>query len=281
MPELPEVETIVQRLKNLVASKKVAEIEVLREKSFSGDLQNIVGVMISDVTRRAKLIRIHLSNDLSLLVHLKMTGQLIYVDDEIRMGGGHPTSDWVQDLPSSHTRVVIRFSDDSTLFFNDQRVFGWVRAMDEKMLDNEFSKYGPDVNSPDFTFEYFWSRFDRRTITMKQFIMDNDVVAGVGNIYACDALNLAMINPFRRANEINRDEAKRIYEAMRKVINLGIKLKGATISDYKNVDGFSGGYQDVALVYGKEGESCKNCGGKIIKEKLAGRGTYYCPSCQI
>lgn len=280
MPELPEVETIVNRLRGLVSGKKVSEIKVLRDKSFSGDQENIIGVEIADVSRRAKFIRIHLSNDVSLLVHLKMTGQLIYVDDETRMGGGHPTLDWVQKLPSSHTRVVIQFADDSTLFFNDQRVFGWVRAMDQEMIENEFAKYGPDVNSPNFTFDYFWSKFERRTIPIKQLIMDNKVVAGVGNIYACDALNLAKIKPFRRANEISKDEANRVYDAMKHVIDLGIKLKGATISDYRNVDGFSGGYQDVALAYGREGEKCKNCGGEIIKEKLAGRGTYYCYQCQ-
>lgn len=280
MPELPEVETIVKKLHSVLNSKIVSGLRVNREKSFQGDVSQIIGQPILKVSRRAKLIRFHFPNNINLLAHLKMTGQFIFVDGNKKVGGGHPSLDWIGELPSKHTRVEIDLSD-SHLYFNDMRVFGWIRVLSDEEVELEYQKYGPDINTEDASIKYFKEKLQKTGRKIKQVIMDNAVVSGVGNIYACDGLNLAKIHPNRSANSLSETEAITLLNALKKVINLGIKLGGATISDYRDVDGFSGKYQDEVLVYGREGEECKNCVGFIEKIKVGGRGTFFCPNCQI
>lgn len=281
MPELPEVETVARRLQSVLPGKKIANVIVQKEKSFSGDPDAVVGSEITQVQRRAKIIEIQLSSETSLLVHLKMTGQLIYVSDDVRLGGGHPTADWVQSLPSSHTRIHFLFGDGSSLFFNDQRIFGWVRHYTPDQVEQEFARYAPDVIDEAISPNYFWDRVQRTSRAIKVVLLDSKVMSGLGNIYVCDALNMAQISPFRKAKTLTRADADRLLDASKQVLEKGIELGGATIEHFKQVDGFSGGYQNEVLVYGREGEPCYNCGAKIVKEKIAGRGTYYCPACQI
>jgi formamidopyrimidine-DNA glycosylase len=281
MPELPEVETIVRKLARYLKGKKIHKITVFRDKSFQDDPLTVEGATIVDVVRRAKLIKFVLDSQLNLLSHLKMTGQFIYTDPDSRVGGGHPTADWVQSLPSSHTRVMFELSDSSKLFFNDQRVFGWIKTVDTAQEELEFSRYAPDVISPLVTPTYFYEKLQRTSRPIKVVIMDNTIVSGVGNIYACDALNLAKINPTRQAKSLGEDESTRLLSAAQTVILKGIETGGATIDNYRDVEGFSGQYQDVVRVYGREGLPCQNCGGEIQKVKIAGRGTYWCPKCQL
>ncbi len=281
MPELPEVETIVRRLASLIKGKSINKISVLREKSFAGDPEKIAGMPIVAVSRRAKLIRLHLPENHNLLVHLKMTGQLIYLDETQKIGGGHPTADWVQALPSSHTRIVFDLSDKATLYFNDMRVFGWVRALDDEQVQLEFDKYGPDIVDDSVTLEYLLEKFSRTARPVKLAIMDNAIVSGVGNIYASDALNLAQINPAKPAKDLAPEEVQKLLTSSKFVINLGIESGGATIDNYKHVDGFSGSYQDKVLAYGREGEECQQCGGTIVRAKIGGRSAFFCRDCQV
>jgi formamidopyrimidine-DNA glycosylase len=280
MPELPEVETIARRLSSILLHKSPRSIEVLREKSFRGDPQLLIGRSITEISRRSKIIRLHFEGNLNLLVHLKMTGQLIYVDTHQRLGGGHPTADWVQNLPSKHTRVVIDLTDEATLFFNDMRVFGWLKLVTDGEVQSEFARLGPDINDPTLRADYLYQKFQRRSLAIKQVIMDNAVVCGVGNIYACDALNLARLHPSRPAKSLTKVEVGRLLESAQTVIERGIELGGATVDNYKQVDGFAGKYQDAVLVYGRAGEPCLNCNAPLQKIKLGGRGTYFCPECQ-
>jgi formamidopyrimidine-DNA glycosylase len=231
------------------------------------------------------------------LIHLKMTGQLIYIEPSaktdtklsgntklgatIRVGGGHPSADWVQNLPSKHTRVTINFTDGATLFFNDQRVFGWLKLLTTPQLHQEFAKLAPDINDPTLDHQYFYDKIKNRKLKIKQLIMDNSIVAGVGNIYACDALNLARISPEKSAHLLSKADCQKLFNAMQTVIDLGIKLGGATISDFAHVDGFAGQYQTQTKVYNRLGQNCYNCNTPIEKKKVAGRGTYFCPSCQV
>lgn len=280
MPELPEVEIIVRRLQPLVVGKTIEQIKINKEKSFIGDPESIIGAQIRDVSRRSKIIRFHLNKSMSLLAHLKMTGQFIYVDESHRVGGGHPTADWVQQLPSKHTRVQFELSDAAQLFFNDQRIFGWIKIVPDEELQSHYKNLGPDIIDPAVTSEYLQEKFAKRTRAIKLTIMDNAVVCGVGNIYACDALNVARIDPRKPTQSLSPLEIEELLNAMLQVINEGIQLGGATISDYRDVSGFSGGYQDVVRVYKRAGESCKNCPGIIQKMQLGGRGTFFCPRCQ-
>jgi formamidopyrimidine-DNA glycosylase len=281
MPELPEVETVKRRLKEILPGKIIKAIKVLHDKSFGGKKEDLIGQEIQDVTRRAKVIRIHLPSEQNLLTHLKMTGQLIYVGDDIRTGGGHPTADWVKDLPSKHTRLIYDFTDGSRLYFNDQRIFGWMRLMSDKQVAAQWAKYGPDVNHDAATATYLQEKFKNRRIPIKQAIMMNQIMAGLGNIYACDALNIAQISPFRPAQSLGLNELEKLMLAAKQVINEGLEYGGTTYDGkYVHVDGMSGSYQDIMRVYGREGERCRQCGGQIIKEKIGGRGTYFCERCQ-
>ncbi len=285
MPELPEVETIVRRLDSVISGKQISEIIVYKDKSFQGDVISVLNAPIIKVSRRAKLIRFHLSKGLNFLAHLKMTGQFIYIgNDGKRLGGGHPTADWVSELPSNHTRIEFTLLDENKeehkLFFNDMRIFGWVRLLTDSEVTDEYSKYAPDVHTDEVTQEYFYNKLSKTGRKIKQVVLDNKIISGVGNIYACDGLNLAKINPLRPANTLTKKESDSLLKALKEVINLGIQLGGATIDNYRTVDGFAGGYQNQVLTYGREGEVCKNCSGIIQKIKLGGRGTYYCSKCQ-
>lgn len=281
MPELPEVETITKRLKPYLVEKTISEVVQHHPKTFHGSPKTVEGLKITDVSRRAKMIRIQLEKNQNLLIHLKMTGQVIYVDDQHRVGGGHPTEDWISQLPSKHTRTEIHFVDGAKLFFNDQRLFGWIKVMTDEEVDKEFAKYAPDVISPLFTLEYFSEVVQRRGMPIKLLIMDNTIVSGIGNIYACDALNLARISPFQKANSLTSDQIETLYNAVKATIQKGIDLGGATTDGkYIDVHGFAGKYQLQARVYDRKGKECLNCGGEIVKEKLGGRGTYYCSNCQ-
>jgi formamidopyrimidine-DNA glycosylase len=281
MPELPEVETVRQRLEQVLIGKTISQIQVLRDKSFQGQTQKVIGASIQAVSRKAKLLRLRLNNDLNLLIHLKMTGQLIFVDDDVKTGGGHPTADWVRALPSKHTRVIIEFSDDSKLYFNDMRVFGWMRVLDDEQVLAEFNKYGPDVIDENFTAEYLQKKLANRTIAIKEAIMVNQIVGGIGNIYANEALFEAGIDPRRSAKSLSLDELRHLVTASKQVIRAGLKAGGTTFDGrYVDVDGLAGSYQNQLKVYGKEGELCPNCQAKIKKIKIGQRGTYFCPQCQ-
>lgn len=281
MPELPEVETIARRLRSVVVGKTITQVHIAREKSFVGDPTVLTEAVIMGISRRSKILQFHLNKEESLLVHLKMTGQLIYQDTTQRLGGGHPTLDWVQALPSKHTRVTLDLGQNARLFFNDLRVFGWLKVTTPAEVAAEFATLGPDIVDAAVTVEYLAKQFARRSVPIKQVIMDNAIAAGVGNIYANDALNMARISPFKPTNSLSLEEVTRLHAALQTVINLGITLGGATIHDFRHVDGFAGDYQDKVLTYGREGEPCKNCAGTIVRKKQAGRSSFYCPRCQL
>lgn len=277
MPELPEVETIRRQLREILVGKKVVEIEVLNNKSFNGEKRGLLGKKVVDISRKAKVIEIVMESNLSVLVHLKMTGQLIFVDGKTRVVGGHPTADWVNKLPSKHTRIIWKFGDRSKLFFNDMRKFGWMKVVNS---EKKVSGSVPDVVDVEFTKQYLRKVLEKQKKNIKVAILDQQLMGGIGNIYACDALFLAGIRPERRANSLGVEEVNKLHNAILEVINLGIATGGASAANYVDTKGMGGTYQDHFLVYKRDGEKCKNCRDIILKIKLGGRGTYYCPSCQ-
>jgi len=287
MPELPEVETISKQLDSVLKGRVFSKVKVLRDKSAQTDLALLLGKKIKKVGRLAKQIKVELEDtNETLLIHLKMTGQLIYQpnsSNEKRVVGGHPTKDWVSKLPSSHTRIWAKFDDGSTLFFNDQRVFGWWKLVSKKDLKIIKSKLSPDVIDDGFSVDYLTNILSRSKRAVKLVILDQQKMGGMGNIYANDALWMARINPKKLANKLSSVEVKKLHKQMVEVLNEGISMGGASISDYVQVSGSGGGYQDVMRVYEKEGHDCSrnNCNGVIVKEKLGGRGTYWCNKCQM
>lgn len=281
MPELPEVETIVRKLRQVLPGKKITQVTKLHAKTFVGDESLLSSLEILDVSRRAKVIRIHLPEKQNLLIHLKMTGQLIYVNGETRVGGGHPTTDWVMQLPSKHTRVHFTFSDQSSLYFNDQRLFGWIKVMPDDEVEKSFSAFAPDVIDDSFSPEYLKPKLKNKSQNIKQVLLDNTIMAGLGNIYACDALHLAKIHPLRPAKSLSEEEIVTLVAAAKETLHKGIELGGTTFDGkYVDIDGLAGKYQSVVRVYGREGKPCGVCGTPIEKIQVGGRGTYYCPMCQ-
>ena len=220
----------------------------------------------------------------TLVIHLKMTGQLVFVDSKERFGAGHPNDSLVGKLPDKSTRVTFEFDDGSHLYFNDQRKFGWVRLMPTVEVSNiDFMKrVGPEPLEADFTVKQFAERFKRRArTTIKAAILDQSVIAGVGNIYADESLWGAKIHPARLVGTITNAEFKKLYTEVRYVMNLSIEKGGSTNRNYVNAEGKRGSYMDFARVFRREGLPCPRCGTEIIKIRVAGRGTHVCPTCQV
>lgn len=281
MPELPEVETIAVQLSEVLIGKTITKVIVYREKNFLGDSDSLVGRRVKAVGRKAKMVGIEFENFEGLVqVHLKMTGQLILVSGEKRVVGGHPTSDWVKSLPSKHTRVEIFFDNGSTLFFNDMRAFGWMRITTKEEQNRQAKDMPPDVVDMEFTLKYFESILKKYRRPIKIVLLDQLLMGGIGNIYANDVLNLAKILPTRKASEIKHSEVEKLYEVVKYLIGFGIKCGGASAANYVDTKGLGGTYQNYFLTYKRDGKPCKNCGQKIVKIKLGGRGTFYCPRCQ-
>lgn len=293
MPELPEVQTIVNGLKKAIVGKAIAGVEVLDQKCWQADQTRIIGPRIIDVRRRAKTIIFDFENGHSLYIHLKMTGQLIYrrlesINDKQptinNLAGGHPSKDWWAELPNKYTRVIFSFNDKSILYFNDLRRFGWIRdERTETLADLQASDYGVEPLSPDFTVEYLESIVQKRPKSnIKKIITEQSLIAGIGNIYADESLFYAGILPTRLGLTLKSDEIEKLHQAIIKSLDLGIKHKGASDSDYVNAEGERGEMQHHFRVYGRKGESCKlaGCRGTVEKIRLNGRGTHFCSDCQ-
>ena len=288
MPELPEVETVRRGLSGLIIHKKVAKVLHDTAKSFPNadhDVEQfLIGAKITDIRRRAKVLMIDLSTDYTLLVHLKMTGQLVYVAPIVRFGAGHPSDSLVGTLPDKSTRVTLTFDDGSNLYFNDQRKFGWMRLLPTIEIPNiDFmKKVGPEPLDADFTAAQFSERFKRRAKTsIKAAILDQTVVAGVGNIYADEALWGAKIHPKRTVASMTPKEFEKLYHELRAVMNLAIEKGGSSNHTYVNAEGKKGSYMNFARVFRREGLACPRCGTTIEKIRVAGRGTHICPYCQV
>lgn len=286
MPELPEVETVKRGLSRLLAGKAVAEVEVSSDRSFPNDptlvKQFLIGADIATVRRRAKVVLIDLSTAYSLVIHLKMTGQLVYRGDDEDWGAGHPTDSLIGELPDKSTRVQFNFTDGSRLFFNDQRKFGWAKliATPEVAEMPFFQKLGPEPLEKDFTLEAFKDRLVRRRSNIKAVLLDQSTLAGVGNIYADESLFVAGIHPTRTASDLSDIEIKKLHGAVRQVLQTAIDKGGSSSRNYVDALGINGNYLEYAFVYGRAGLPCRKCETPIEKIRVAGRGTHFCPVCQ-
>lgn len=288
MPELPEVETIRLGLSRLILEKTITKVAHDTEKSFpnaTADVkQFLIGATILGVRRRAKVLLIDLSSDYSLVIHLKMTGQLVFVGNE-RFGAGHPTESLIHELPDRSTRVTFDFTDGSKLFFNDQRKFGWIRLLPTVEVPNiDFmKKVGPEPLDADFTWQMFAERFKRRAKTnIKAALLDQTVVAGVGNIYADESLWGAKIHPKRHVESVSDKEFKVLFNELREVMNLAIEKGGSTDKNYVSAEGKRGSYLSFARVFRREGQTCPRHPDVVIEKiRVAGRGTHICPKCQV
>lgn len=286
MPELPEVETVRRGLEALVIGKKIVQVSHDTPKSFpnaeSDTRQFLVAATIVAIRRRAKVLLIDLNTKYTLVVHLKMTGQLVYRGEQV-FGAGHPNDSLVGELPDRSTRVDITFDDGSHLYYNDQRKFGWMKLYPTVEVPNiDFmKKVGPEPLEDVFTSKEFIPRVRRRSnTTIKAAILDQTVLAGVGNIYADESLWGAKIHPATRVRELTDEQLALLLHEIKYVMNLSIEKGGSTDRNYVNAEGKRGSYIDFARVFRREGQSCPRCDTIIKKTRVAGRGTHVCPQCQ-
>jgi formamidopyrimidine-DNA glycosylase len=283
MPELPEVETVRIGLAALLPGKRVADVEYDWPKGFPNSAADIdaylVGAHITGVKRRAKVLIIELDTKYSMVIHLKMTGQLVFRGDQ-SFGAGHPNHSLVGALPDKSTRVTFTFEDGSKLFFNDQRKFGWIRLLPtaEVPMIDFFQKVGPEPLAEDFTAKDFVLRLRRRNNSgIKAVLLDQTVVAGIGNIYADESLWAAKIHPLAKVADLSDAQLSNLYEGLVKVLRLSIEKGGSTDRNYVDAEGKRGSYLTFANVFRREGQPCPRCGTTIIKLRVAGRGTHICP----
>ncbi len=289
MPELPEVETVRRGLAELLPGRVVARVTVFDSpKSFPNapaDIEQFLyGAHVTAVRRRAKVLMINLDTQYSLVVHLKMTGQLIFRGRE-SFAGGHPNDSLIGELPDRSTRVEIDFVDGSRLFFNDQRKFGWVKLLPTDEVKNLpfMQKVGPEPLDPQTRAEDFIQRIRRRQNSMiKPAFLDQTVIAGVGNIYADEALWAAQIHPQTRVKNVNDQQLNTLFNELRHILQLSIDQGGSTDKNYVDAEGRKGNYLTFAHVFRREGQVChRHPDQEIIKLKVGGRGTHICPVCQV
>lgn len=292
MPELPEVETIRLDLEKTLVAKKIVSLQILsantvkHPKSFFN--KKLLGFNFSEISRRGKLLIFKISGaDNFLLIHLKMTGQLIYLEGKNKVAGGHSLKkgSFLEavggDLPNKHTRVVFNFEDNSRLFFNDLRKFGYLKIIGgEKLIKILAENYGPEPLEKKLDEKYLKQVFKNRLRPIKNLLLDQKIIAGLGNIYVDEALFLARILPVRSAKSLKGLEISNLVKAIKKVIALALKKRGTTFSDYLDSKGRKGNFSKFLKVYGRQNERCFNCGKEILKIKLGGRGTHYCSKCQ-
>lgn len=370
MPELPEVETVRRGLNRLIVGKTICSVTYDTAKSFPNTAVDVdhfvIGAKPTAVRRRAKVLLIELSTGYTLVTHLKMTGQLVYIGraqhegvarasgggaDALdllrsktegqappeRFGAGHPNDSLVGALPDRSTRVIIEFDaeridnglesatrkrrsaeqmvgelpsvstaavdavDDQEiwrnfwlrqkaghispcLFFNDQRKFGWMRLIPtiEVPHIDFMQRVGPEPLEDTFTAAEFTSRIRRRNnTTIKAAVLDQTVLAGVGNIYADESLWGAKLHPAMRVRDISDEQLALLLSEIKYVMNLSIEKGGSTDKNYVNAEGKRGSYIDFARVFRQEGKPCSRCGTTIEKIRVAGRGTHICPNCQV
>lgn len=303
MPELPEVETIRRGLQKTIVGKKIAEIEIRLPKIVSigpkvvSNIRSanpsksrqfrklLAGQKILSVKRRAKMLLIDITGPLTILIHLKMTGQLVFAkkgEKKLIKILNLPNAGR-ELLPHKHTHVIFKFSDGSKLFYNDMRQFGYLRLVTDKELPHvkELSEYGPEPLIADLTANYLAVKAKSRPgLAVKLFLMDPKVVAGIGNIYSDEILYWSKIRPTRALRSLKVQDFQAITKSIPKVLKAALKAQGSSVGDYFKVDGTEGRYGRQHMVYGRYGEKCKKCRTVIKSVKLGGRTGSYCPKCQ-
>jgi formamidopyrimidine-DNA glycosylase len=269
MPELPEVETIVRGLSHKIVGKRIASVDISLPKMavFAGAMpfeRAVTGERVAAVRRRGKYAVIELASGRALVTSLRMTGRLVVQSPE------------EANYPGTH--VILQFDDESRLSFADVRTFGRMRLVEPG--DRWDAELGVEPLSTGFTQEAFIGMLAGRTTPIKALLLDQRRIAGIGNIYACEALWEARIRPSRPAKALTKPAIRRLHQAVVTVLDRAVDMRGTSVDDYVDADGLRGGFQNVLSVYGRLGEPCVRCGNSIVRTVLGQRGTWWCRSCQ-
>ncbi|MCL4387259.1 MAG: DNA-formamidopyrimidine glycosylase [Patescibacteria group bacterium] len=293
MPELPEVETIKNDLRNLIIGKKIIRVKSLWPKMIQGMTteeleEKVKNREIVDIRRRAKNLIIELEPrgnlPKHLLLHMKMTGHLIITDEknEIDSLGNWKSGpeELLKDVQNRFVRFIFYLSEGKIMAFSDLRKFGYIKLVDDETLEKFLAEYGPEPLEKDFTFEVFKERLGRKKGPIKKVLMDQATIAGIGNIYADEILFEAKIHPLKKVEDLREGELKKIFDAIKKILALALEKRGTSISDYRDASGQRGSYDLIRNVYRRTGLPCYDCGGKVERISVGGRGTHFCPACQ-
>lgn len=317
MPELPEVETIRRGLGKFILNKKIERVGVDFARAFIGKVEEVEGAKVVGLRRRGKALLVDLDNEKTVMIHLRMTGQLIYREDvlsedllsgrmdtlgvvgvagkapegertatynelmEHQFAAGHPSKNFMENLPNTQTRVIFEFAG-GRLFFNDQRKFGFMKVLETEAVEQE--KFIAELGKEpwEMTGAELYEKCQRhKSALIKAVLLDQKVIAGLGNIYADESLFYAGVHPMRRAGSLSEEEVQKVLEGACKVMTASIESGGSTMATYVRPDGTTGDYlEKFAQVFRKEGTPCPRCGETIVKIRVAGRGTHVCPACQ-
>jgi formamidopyrimidine-DNA glycosylase len=274
VPELPEVETIRASLAPGLTGRRLERVDILDPRLTRPEPPELVaaaltGELVVDVRRRGKYLIVVFESGRHLLVHLRMTGNVL-----------HPAPEGHENDP--HVRAVVRLDDGSDVAYRDVRRFGTWELLEPGELETYFAarRLGVEPLGRSFTPTGLGRSLAGRRAPIKAALLDQRAAAGVGNMYADEALWYARIHPLTPAGDLNDEQVSALREGVRKALRLGIRRQGATLRDYRGTDGRRGQMQDEFRVYGREHEPCERCGRSIAKTRVAGRGTWYCPTCQ-
>lgn len=297
MPELPEVESLRRGLVRAVVGQRVRKVRVLAPKLVSGKgnvrtasaaktrafEQGLKGARLTAINRRAKNLLFHFGPQKIMLVHLKMTGQLVYQEKHKRpVIGGHPIELSEHELPNKHTRIIFTLTRGA-LYYNDTRMFGYLLYYPSRHLfetGEHFAELGLEPTDKVFTLEYFAKRIKEKSGVLKKILMDQAVVTGLGNIYADEVCFEAGVRPTRRTNTLSKVEVGKLYRAIKRIIPAAIKEGGSSVASYLLADGSRGNYARSHKVYGKSGQNCPKCRAPLTTIKLNARTTVFCKRCQ-
>lgn len=289
MPELPEVETTIRDLKRKVLSRTFLNVWcdakkiIKRPRTFDGFKKEILGRKIKKIERKGKNILIYLDKEKVLLIHQKLTGHLLVGKWQKKGNSWVPLIKGPLEDPANRFIHLIFFLDNGLMLaLSDLRKFAKVELWDEKelMQSKEIREIGIDPLSPEFTFQEFKKRIKSTKRKIKQALMDQSLIAGIGNIYSDEALFAARIHPERKANTLSEEEIKNLYQSIKRILKKAIEVGGESISDYRKPDGSKGGFDPLRKVYRREGEPCVRCKTPIKRIKIAQRSSYFCPKCQ-
>ena len=272
MPELPEIEQVRKTLTPHILNKLIKRVEIrlpriIKHPSPEVFADILVGQCIRDLKRNGKYLTLEFGTNIKLIIHLRMTGSLIVTASE--------------DEEPAYAKVKFELTGGKTLWFCDIRTFGSMHLIvNDDISIAGYDNLGPEPGTKELTVDYLQEVLKKRSAAIKGVILNQEIIAGLGNIYADEALATAGILPQRSADSLSRKEIEKLLKGVNKVIKQGIKNHGTTFRNYKDGNGNQGQNQNYLLVYGRKGQPCKKCGGELLGTKVAGRGTTYCPNCQ-
>jgi len=271
MPELPEVETIKRELEKKIVGERIKEVIINLPKPIKRPApaelkKRLTNKKIKGVKRRGKYIILEIEGENFLFIHLKLTGQLIVEKENGPI--------------EKHAHIIFRFASGKDLRFIDLRRFGTMNLVDRMEKFSTYNELGFDPLDSSFNLEKFKEILDKRPTKIKQLLMNQSLIAGIGNIYAAEALFRAGISPLRPAKRLKDSEIKKLLEALKGILKEAIRYKGSSVDNYVTTDGEEGDYEDKLLIYGRDKKNCPKCGSRLESIKLGGRGTNYCPKCQ-